>query len=205
MGTAIIVQAEKNNSRVFTQLLTGLDKMENPLVNETEQVKLQSVIVPEIENRLYRSTMLVTHVQDAMEETVNPMVDVQFGPFGNIAGSMSEYGYGSLQIFKTDNCMDQAAATPYFAGTLNNVTKYSLVNALLKDKAIQFHVLRLSMDLKKKEVQDMDLAISTLGFDCINSADVEQQFTDNVNKALVEMLNKASDNPTLQMLSPLLK
>ena len=157
--------------------------------------------------------MVITHVQDVASENANPMVNVQFGPFGKLAGTAGEFGYGTMQVFKGGfQCVDQTLSAPFFYGTVNDKLTGFFIDPIFKGAPISFHVLgmnmNLDMKLKTPKVENMDLKISAVlvGFPvrCMDNDTAEKEFAENANKAIEDMINKASDNEALKAIAPLL-
>jgi hypothetical protein len=141
--------------------------------------------------------MFVTHVQDALAEDVNPVIDIKFGRFNGVGKADSQYGLGSLVPRQDSGFM------PTFQGRVKNpLTGFAPVDFFT---GIKFAVTKMTMDLKTRSVTDMDLSISVFGIGGLKNEDAETQFAAEANKALQDALNKATDDPILQKLSPLLQ
>jgi hypothetical protein len=205
MGAALLLKAQKDQSTVTTQLIAGLDALESNMEVVDKKVNIHKVVVPKGNRNIHRPSMLINHFQEVSKEELNENMDVQFGSFGGLGGTSAEYGFASLQIDKGFDCNQQANATPYLEGSLTDqFTGIGLVDFLVQGQSIRFHIMRMSLNLKTQKVDNMNLAISTLGFNCINNKDAEVQFTESANKAIADLINKAGSNPLLQKLSPLL-
>lgn len=206
MAASIQVHAQKDNSKVATQIMAGLAPMESALVSESPQVKIQKIVIPEHSGFINQPAMIITHFQEVNEVDVNPLVNIQFGSFGGLGDNKSEFGANTLLIQKgAVFCNGQAASTPYFQGQINDKFTNSFVDPVLKGGPIAFHLMSMNMNLKTMKVTNMDLKIEALWFlSCLTVDDANKQFTENANKAITEMLEKTSNADVLQMLAPLL-
>lgn len=204
LGIALVVNIQKDRSKVFTQLMLGLDQLDQSLSADSPQVRVEKIIIPK--GNTQAPALVLTHVQEAQNPTVNEFVDLQFGAFGGIAGPMTEFGLGTLQVSKNPyRCSVQTEHTPYFFGTLSDrVSGFAPLDFLIKGQPIQFHLTRMSLNLKTQEIADMNLAIKTLGLQCLNFEDANKQFTDNANQALQELMNSKKQQGLLGLISPLL-
>lgn len=212
-GIGITIQLQKNKSKVTTQLSAALSTLENAMESVSPQVTIKKVAVPKMDANEARSSLVITHVQDAQSQEANPLVDVQFGPFGKLAGSQGEFGYGTMQVFKGQRCEQQTYATPYFQGVVNQLSNGdgvldAIMNFIGQGSPIFFHLLGMDMNLRTMQVEHMDLSVSTvlkgIPLSCMKNEEAETQFAQEANKALKDLMEKSSDNEFVQMLAPLL-
>lgn len=213
-GMGMTIQLQKNNSKVITQISTALATLENPMESVSPQVTIKKVAVPKMDANEGRASLVITHVQDVNSKDANPLVDLQFGPFGKLAGSQGEFGYGTMQVFKGQRCEQQTYATPYFQGVVNQLSQGdgvldAIMNFIGQGSPIYFHLLGMDVNLRSLEVEQMNLSVSTvlkgIPLSCMKNKDAEVQFATEANKALKNLMEKSADNEFVQMLAPLLQ
>lgn len=190
-GIALTVHLERGQTQVITQVLAGLEAGEFPASVRNPQVEISRIVIPAPRADLGRPLSLITHVQQVRDEAVKPQVWLDFGPWGGVGGTASEYGYGSLQVFRSDvSCEVQQSLAPVIRGVFaGQATGRGLIDRALAGRPVDFHFLRALVRLDERRISETKVRISAVGLQCLNVADAERQF----GEALTEQLRSAVD------------
>lgn len=212
---SVNIQLQKNNSKVTSQFLIGLQPTTKSIDIVNDQVALDEFEVPKAEdhegslwsNLTYALNpfaeertppfvnMLLTHEQDLENPEANPIAKIKFGPEANVLRT------GALSMDAITNsryvCWSGAAPhTPQLSGTLTdspmgNDSWISLqFNKFLKGKKVTLSITELEMNLKEMNIKTTKLRIGVLGFRCLDIESVNQQFGVQANEKIKDIFQK---------------
>ena len=201
MGTAVVANILPGETKISTQFLLGLNPAEHAVKSYNEKARIETLVVPASAasaSRLNRAVMIVTHRQST-RAPLERQAEVEFGPFGGLAGTMQRDQFGGFQVMNpllggfTEMCEMRAQAVPRFVGTFGAAaTGKGAIDALLKGRPLAFHLLGLRFDLGRLAVADVNLGVTSWPVNCAKQEEADAQFTEQANVALEDLKKKLS-------------
>lgn len=187
-GAGLKVFISSRGSESFSQILVGLKDQERAFTMANSQVQFEQSVVTGNTQRSTRPMMLITHHQKT-ESALSPLVQIEFGPDGGLAGEMAGNAMGIFQIRKDlgGSCQSQTLSAPTLKGKLSTqALGKPLLDKIIQGKAVAFHIRGAQFNSANLQVSDMDVIVATWPMNCLSVANVNQQFAENAN----QMLNK---------------
>ncbi len=188
-GSAIRMKLQRDHSTVTSQLLAGLNDLQRPFTMSNSQVNFSESSLKGSQNRLTRPILLLSHFQNVSAQP-NPIVEIEFGSEGGLAGTMDADRFATFQIRKSmdGSCESQAVSAPTLSGTIaNSALGKPVLDRLIRGKKVAFHILGAKVDLRTLTVADMDVRISTWPLECLQNNGVSDQFKSNANDMLKKL------------------
>lgn len=204
MSAAIVISAARGQSAVTTQTMVGINKVEKAFSQNNDQVRLDKITIAPGNSRADRPVILISHHQRA-NAALDPLVSIEFGPAGGLAGTLDLSRFGTLQISKAlpgspSSCEIQARSAPHITGVFaQRATGNSVVDRFLQGRPVAFQVLGARMNLQRGSVEQMDVRVNTWPVSCRSDSQVETQFRTEANKALEQWKSKASEKKDVLM------
>ena len=201
MGAAVVANILPGASKVSTQFLLGLNPGSHPVKSYNDQARIENLVIPESvasSSRLNRAVLIVSHRQ-AANAPLEPKVQIEFGPFGGLKGTLPRDLFGTFQVLNPTAdgfhalCEMRSHAVPRFEGTFgNSPTGNSTLNGILRGRPLAFPILNATFDLSRLAVAELDVAVSSWPVDCAHKGDVDAQFMEQANLALDGLKKKAA-------------
>lgn len=208
MALGLKLNFSQSSSDSYVQILIGLKDQAHEFKMKNSQIHFQQAIVNGNQQRLTRPVVLMSHHQDAQKAT-NPLIQIEFGAEGGLAGTMAGDAFATFQIRKdlNDNCEVQAQSAPKLIGKLSDqAIGKPILDKFIKGKDVSFYILAAELNAQTLEVSDMDVRISTWPVNCLSLDKVNQQFQDNANQMLNKFKNDVKDESFIHsLLSKFLK
>jgi hypothetical protein len=196
IGIATQVKIQKERSRISLQILGGLKPGDYDFAKSNDQLRLTHLRVPAIEGENAQSAVLISLSQDLDRPTAIPRMTVNFGPYDGIYQGL----HGRYYLFEIrqstygspDICKIRSKYVPKFVGRFaEQATENRWASKFLSDRPVQFHIMYLSFNVEANQVNHLDLRmdLDIKGLRCLSRADVNEQFSSEINKAINEKIN----------------
>lgn len=203
-GFAITAHLQRGQSSVITQIVAGLDEGTYPIQVENAQVKLSQVVIPRGKTNNGRALAILSHVQDVKSETVNPEMIIDFGPWGGIAGQLGEFGEGTFQVFRSSvSCDLQQSQAPSIQGVFgSSAMGKAAIDKILAGRNVNFNLLRVRSNIMNQTVTEADVRISTMKMQCLEIAEAEKQFGENMTSMMQDAVKGLNASSLMSKLIP---
>ena len=201
---AFKIRLEKATSIFTLQLYGGLNPGSSEFVEKGDEVNLSTLVIPsavQSPNTLvpFAPTVLLT-IRQTLKEEATPLVDLDFGTYGGLAGEISAANgfssYGELQIFRDnlsadgDGDCELKKATPTLVGILGpKATGVSIVDQIAKGRDVQFRIFQVHFNLLNRKIESMDVRMDLGQLQCLSLKSVKSRFKDKANDAIESKLN----------------
>ena len=202
MGAAVKLQIARDASSFHSQLLVGLNDIQKPFGMTNSQVAFKQAVVKGAQARLTRPTLLLTHAQPNLG-SLNPLVKIEFGPEGGLAGRMNPDNFAIFQIRKelNGNCSTQAESSPALLGNLAaTALNKPVLDKLIAGKAVAFKILGVNLNAKTRRVEAMDVRVATWPMNCLSVQNVNDQFAQQANQMFKKLEADAKNGNLVQSL-----
>lgn len=184
LGAAVQLYLVKDASQITIQVIGNLGPQTKSLEVSNDQVDITQFVIEEASRATDQSIALINFSQLYGKD--EPNLQIQFGPFGGLAGDLVPANYGKLQVMTGASCRVQAAATPQMHGKLTLL-------GWVKWKSVSFNIFSVDVDIKEQLVENMDVRVFTLPFSCISKDDVNKQFAENANTQIQDLKDNMSE------------
>lgn len=202
MAAAVRLKLQRNANLFHSQLLVGINDQNRPFSMTNSQVAFKNAVLTGSKGRLSRPTVLISHSQ-THQTNLNPIVNIEFGPEGGLAGKMNPDSFGIFQIRKQldENCQAQAASSPTLIGNLGTAAlNKPILDKLVAGKLVAFQILGADMNLSTRTVDKMDVRLSTWPLQCLSVQSVNHQFAREANQMILKLETESRSGQLMQNL-----
>lgn len=210
LGVLMNIHLKKNQSHIRTQILLGLLPQEKAFSQANEQIVFTHFGVPAVSpvsGYPLLSAELTHYVRTAKRR---PSLTLEFGPQ---QGWNKQIGQLKLRLGDSRRtCEGQDTSSPYLRGRLGPKSMgQEWLARRLEGFPVNFGISRVDVDLQSLQISNMDLALGAdfrmgsarMIMGCFNSAGIDDQFRDEVNKTLQSQI-QAQRQSALDFLQSLL-
>lgn len=212
---SVLIHLKENDSKVTTQVLMGLQPMEKPMDIKNDQVELDTFRIPgPQENRAPRwkrwanalnpwaedeelhanVNLLMSHDQQLQAES-NPNALIRFGAAPEILSN----GLLNMPRVADNRYLCWSGAHPHTPQLLGKLSESplgkqgwlnSILNKMLSGRDVVLSITDLEMNLQAMEIKTTRIRIGVIGLRCIDLDSVNEQFGEQANEKLQELLSK---------------
>ena len=206
-GAMVNLKLARGDSSSTAQLMVGLNGQTKPYAVTNPQVQIQQMVIPPASGRSASSMLLLTQSQSIHDTALAPL-HLDFGSDGGIAGSMDSSRFGNFQILQGTSCQIQGKSVPSLTGKL--VLNQQILNAAKALKLnvnpqsnllnVSFGIYGATLDIPTLTLTSMDVRVAKWPVQCLANDQVDMQFKDAANAALLQVKNQANQSGMAQKL-----
>ena len=222
-ATGMSLILSRSRSVIHSQFLFGLQPLETAQKIENEQINIDKFTLPSAPTnsrwqnflsrlqgppvprpRSQRVTLLVEHEQSVFSDQIEDTLRAQFGHNPLAASRQQGLSAFVLRPETQNNYFCFAGKYPHgprLSGRLSEMPlgqgRFTdrILNRILRRRPVTLTITHLDLNLAKLEIESVRLRIGTLGLRCIEMPSVNEQFKNEANVMLKDLIQRLGQNP----------